>query len=97
MAVPSKPNRQVFLAMEELGLTGWLPGSARRVPVRTSSREALGPAATASLRNVVHPSDERDAALTRRHDATRTMAWLVVTAIGAVTAVSLASLFGRRR
>jgi hypothetical protein len=102
MATASKPNRAVFLAMEELGLTGWLPGSGRRlavrnarealtagestrVPVQTSSRAAMRQTSEAALRS------------SRSTEASRTMAWLVVTAIGAVTAVALASLFSRRR
>ena len=99
MATASKPNRAVFLAMEELGLTGWLPGSGRRLAVRTA-REGLAGTdyARAPLQMAPSMSGKRHSAVAvRSPEAGRTMAWLVVTAIGAVTAVALASLFTRRR
>jgi hypothetical protein len=82
--------------MEELGLTGWLPGSNRRIAVRTA-RDSLDPQRGQSV--VARNSAPREGAARslRRDEATTTMAWLVATAIGAVTLVALASLFGRKK
>jgi hypothetical protein len=88
--------------MEELGLTGWLPGSGRRLAVRTTREGVAGVDFTraSSMQPTLATSltGKRQSAVSiRSPEASRTMAWLVVTAIGAVTAVALASLFTRRR
>jgi hypothetical protein len=86
--------------MEELGLTGWLPGSGRRLAVRSRDGLAGADFAKASIQPTMAApiaGKRQGAVAIRTTDGGRAMAWMVVTAIGAVTAVALASLFTRRR
>lgn len=95
MGMTSKPNRAVFLAMEDLGLTGWLPGSARRLAVRTGRGENV----PIQSRGSSESSMERRGEVLPVMSAQTRAAWLVVaTAVGAITLVTLASaLLGRRK
>ena len=87
MGMTSKPSRAVFVAMEELGLGGWLPGSARRIAVSTGS--------ATSERSMRAPVRKHESLSTRRSPVA--VPTLLLAALGAVAFVATLTLFNRRR